>query len=127
VSRFAIDEQGWQLLTQSESGPTGRMMYNTLRGMEQEITERQQRRMSGKVPYRTTSGLTRTAEGLKGSVEMRRTAPHIIRPRRAGGRLVFVPRGQSGRVYARIVHHPGSTPPSHYLLEALNKATVKAP
>ncbi len=35
------------------------------------------------------------------------TRAHVIRPRRAGGVLVFESGGET--VYARVVHHPGTT------------------
>lgn len=45
------------------------------------------------------------------------TRPHVIRPRKAGGRLVFM--GRSGKVvYAKQVRHPG-TRPNPYLTRAL--------
>lgn len=45
------------------------------------------------------------------------TRPHVIRPRKAGGRLVFM--GRSGKVvYAKQVRHPG-TRGSQYLSRAL--------
>lgn len=125
MSKFTISEAGWDLLTRDPDGPTGRMMFHTLDAIAETVRQRQQARI-GSVVYRTTSGVTRNAEGLIGSVTMRATRAHVIMPRRAP-RLVFVPRGHTSPVYARRVNHPGSTPPARYLLEALNQATVKAP
>lgn len=34
------------------------------------------------------------------------TKPHDIRPK-AGGVLVFTPRGGGGKIFTRLVHHPG--------------------
>lgn len=45
------------------------------------------------------------------------TKPHVITPKR-GRYLVFTPKGASGPVYARVVHHPG-TKANNFLLKAL--------
>lgn len=46
------------------------------------------------------------------------TKKHDIRPKK-GKFLVFTPKGGGGKVFARIVHHPG-TKPNNFLLKALN-------
>jgi hypothetical protein len=49
------------------------------------------------------------------------TKPHIIRPKKPGGVLVFpgaTAAGPNGLVFARIVHHPG-TKPNRYLTDNL--------
>jgi hypothetical protein len=46
------------------------------------------------------------------------TKKHVIRPRR-GKFLVFTPKGGGKKVFARIVHHPG-TKPNNFLLKALH-------
>lgn len=124
ISRFTIDQAGYRLLTEDPNGPTGTTMLHTLNAIRDDVIQRQQQRI-GKVVYRTTAGITRNSQGLIGSVTMRKTAPHVIVPRRHT-RLVFVPRGHVSPVYAKRVNHPGSTPPAKFLLDALHKATVVA-
>ncbi len=46
------------------------------------------------------------------------TRAHKIRPKKPGGVLVFTPKGGSGKVFARVVNHPG-TKPNDFLLKAL--------
>lgn len=49
----------------------------------------------------------RTADGYDVAAGIEKgTRPHIIRPRKAGGVLVFQVRGET--VFAREVHHPGT-------------------
>jgi hypothetical protein len=45
------------------------------------------------------------------------TKPHDIRPK-PGGVLVFAPKGGGGKIFAKIVHHPG-TRANNFLLRAL--------
>lgn len=47
------------------------------------------------------------------------TKPHIIRPKKKGGRLVFNSKGV--KVFARIVHHPGNKP-NNFMTRALREA-----
>lgn len=49
---------------------------------------------------------------------LRGTKPHIIKPKKPKGRLVFTPRGSGTKVFARLVHHPG-TKANNFLLKAL--------
>lgn len=46
------------------------------------------------------------------------TKKHDIKPKK-GKFLVFTPKNGGGKVFARIVHHPG-TKPNNFLLKALN-------
>lgn len=124
MSKLTIDEAGLDLLTKSENGPVGKAMFRYLKAVEQTVEQRQRARI-GSVPYRTTSGLTRTGAGLVGSVTMRATKAHNIPLNKfpaKGKRLRFVPKGGSSFVYARQVRHPGSTPPARYLLDAIKSA-----
>lgn len=52
------------------------------------------------------------------SFVLRGTKQHVIRPRK-GKFLVFTPKGGGKKVFARVVHHPG-TKPNNFLLKALN-------
>jgi len=45
------------------------------------------------------------------------TKPHDIRAK-PGGVLVFVPKGGGNKIFAKLVHHPG-TKPNNFLLKAL--------
>lgn len=49
------------------------------------------------------------------------TRPHVIRPRRPGGVLRFKVGGRT--VYARIVHHPGTTG-QHFLARATRQVGI---
>lgn len=49
------------------------------------------------------------------------TMPHIIRPKKPGGRLVFYWRWVGHVVSMKSVHHPG-TRPYHYLERGVNEA-----
>lgn len=46
-----------------------------------------------------------------------KTRPHVIYPRKKGGRLKFKINGQD--VFARKVNHPGNQHPNNFLLKAL--------
>lgn len=75
-----------------------------------------------RIVHRTSStgGTLVTVIGVQGVpyavMHHQGTRPHIIRPRRAGGRLVFVIDGR--RIFARQVNHPG-TEPNPYLHRTL--------
>ena len=49
-----------------------------------------------------------------------KTRPHMIYPKRRGGRLKFQINGQD--VYARKVNHPGNQHPNNFLMKALEAA-----
>ena len=91
-----------------------------VRGFKVEVTPDPQSGFYFTVVNRVTGQKPRRAGSYAGVIEFG-SRPHVIRPRRPNGWLIFrMPDGRT--IKTKLVNHPG-TPPQHVLRDALDRVS----
>ena len=122
---FVLDQQGFDDITKSPTGMTGRFLRKRVTIL-QALARKQVGVDTGALRRSIRYQVVRDSRGLIATVgsdnrialmHHNGTKPHIIMPRRAQT-LRFYSRGRI--VYSKLVHHPG-TKPNKYLTDNLSR------
>lgn len=109
VDQGALDRE-----MRGRNGATGRVLAGFAGQVTKNIKGEMVRRAGGAY-WQVNTTFDWSAMKITGTVKA--TRPHIIRPRKAGGVLVFPYKGRT--VFTKKVNHPGSSPPINLVNDAL--------
>lgn len=121
--QFDLDQNKLDSELLGRSGQTGRVLAGFAGLATREINSTFRRRAGGEW-WPTESSIKMTSTKPSMEIVVTKTRPHVIKPRKAGGVLVFETTGGQ-TVFARRVNHPGSTPPVHLIQAGVAAAGAK--